>query len=281
MSNCLRCGSELKPGDKYCDKCGALNIQPVKRARWNWLPWIGVLFAAVSVLYFGGMTVFFKYKEQTGQFDNARQSRVEENVDITSRNLRITNKLTGEKIRFRYPKVTITSYPDTYRKRGKRTTRISEIDKDIGKYCEGEKYGRYAADYSYYINNKILSIIVEVRRVDETPRTDYFVYNIYVGTGTVIEADNLIRDDYKTSDDNFFEMAEKTFISCFEAGDLTEKEKDKLLGQLSYTFLEPYIGEGGHLCFAAEIEKEDGSHEMAIFDAEDQKRLTGPLDSRS
>ena len=289
MSNCPKCGAEFNPDDKFCKKCGAFvpsianipGLKPVKRARLNWLPWVVAFITAFAFLYFGGMLAFYKYRESTGYFDRVNQSQAEKNVNITDRDVSFKNGLTGEKVRFRYPLVSITKKTSTRKK----NVDIEEIERHIEKYCEGENEGKYAADYSYYISNKkVLSILVEVRPVvvssiKETPSSRFFVYNVSINVGSTIDGDTLIKD-FKISDDAFFEKVEDTYNSYFKTADLTEWEKKRLLKRVSYEHLDPYIGKNGHLCFAVEIEREDGSSEGAIFDTETKERLKGPLDIR-
>ena len=288
MSNCQKCGSEFTPEDKFCKKCGAFvpsaanipGLRPVKRARFDWLPWVVGLFTAATALFFLGSMAVSLIGNKTGYFDRLNQSRAEENVSITDRDVSFKNEYTGEKVRFRYPLVTITKKTSTKKKH----VDINEIERHIEKYCEGENEGKYAADYTYFISNKnFVSILVEVRpvvvgNISETPSSKYFVYNISISVGSTMYGETLIKD-LKISEKDFYKLVEDTYISYFKTADLTEREQDKLLEQVSYKYLTPYVGENGHLCFAVEMEKEDGSREWAIFDTETKERLKGPLDS--
>jgi hypothetical protein len=79
------------------------------------------------------------------------------------------------------------------------------------------------------------------------------------------------------SDKKFYQLVEETYINYFKTADLTEWEQERLLEHVKYDHLDPYLGEDGHLCFAVEIEKEDGTREGAIFDTETKERLKGPV----
>lgn len=274
MANCKKCGSVLKPGEYYCRNCGTLDIQPVARERWDWLPWVVILFVAVSALFFLGTSAFYKYREKTGYFDRVYESQVEEKLSITdAENSTFENGMFTEKVRFRYPEVSVV----TKQNRKKKTEYIERIERDISKYYEGENKGKYAADYSYYIDRKnVVSILVEVTSLSETPSSKYFVYNVFLNTGSLLPDYALIHD-LKLSDNEFKKLVEDTYLNYFKTADLTEWEEERLLKHMTTGYLNVYLGENGHLCFAVEIEKEDGSHEGAIFDTETKERLKGPV----
>ncbi len=272
MANCKKCGSVLKPGEYYCRNCGTLDIQPVSRARWDWLPWVVILFVSVSALFFLGTSAFYKYREKTGYFDRVYESQVEEKLSITdAENTTFENGMFTEKVRFRYPEVCVVIKQN----RKKKTEYIDRIERDISKYYKGENKGKYAADYSYYVDrNNVVSILVEVTSLSENPSSKYFVYNVFLNTGSLLH-DYVLIHDRKLSDNEFRKMVEETYLNYFKTADLTEWEEEMLLKHMED--MEPYIGENGHLCFMVEIEKEDGSHEGAIFDTETKERLKGPV----
>lgn len=274
MSKCIRCGSELKRGEQYCDKCGTLNLQPVKRARWNWLPWVVGLITAATALTFLYPVAIYTYRQKTGYYDRQYEADIEEKVSITDAVDRtFENGMFKEEVTFRYPDVSVV----TNQNRKKKTEYIDRIERDIRKYCEDENEGKYAADYSYYIDRKkMISILVEVTSLSETPSSSFFVYNIYVNTGTVHNGYSLIHH-INMSDKEFYQLVEETYINYFKTADLTEWEQERLLEHVKYDHLDPYLGEDGHLCFAVEIEKEDGTREGAIFDTETKERLKGPV----
>ncbi|MBO4449444.1 MAG: zinc ribbon domain-containing protein [Clostridiales bacterium] len=274
MSNCKKCGSVLKPGEYYCNNCGTLDIQPVKRARWGWLPWAVAAFTAATALVFLVPMAVYAYRDKTGYFDRLNQARAAENVSITDAiDTSFKNELTGERERFRYPNVTIK----ILRSGKKKTEEYGRIERDIEKYYEGNNRHKYAADYSYHIDKtNVVSVLVEVRSLSGTPSSRFYVYNISVNSGNT-KRDEALISDLKISDEAFNQLVEETYKSYFKTADLTEWEKDELLDNISYSELNPYIGEDGHLCFAVKISKEDGSSEWAIFDTDTKKRLDGPL----
>ena len=276
MSYCQKCGSELRPGEQFCDRCGALNIQPVKRARWNWLPWVGVLFAVVSVLCFGGTTVLYKYREQTGYFE--RMDDPSQNVTVTDAvNETFSSKLFGENTKFAYPQVSI---------KGKNTNSANKkIAKEIEKYHTNRE-GQFAADYTYYFNKdpsfnkKVLSIVVELCYVRTSKRSDsiYFVYNISIETGRLLDTEQTLRA-FGIGQTGLEKSVKRTYDSYVKTVDLTENEKKELYDDARLA--EPFFGKDGHLCFATVIPKEDGDSISILFDADTKKVLNGPLDSGS
>ena len=274
MSKCIRCGSELKRGEQYCDKCGTLNLQPVKRARWNWLPWVVALITAATAMTFLYPVAIYTYRQKTGYYDRQYEADIEERLSITDDvNRTFENGMFAEKVRFRYPEVSVV----TKQNRKNRTEDIDMIDRDISKYYEGDNKGKYAADYSYYVDrNNVVSILVEVTSLSEKPSSKFFVYNVFLNTGSLLKEYALIHH-VKVSDNKFKKLVEETYINYFKTADLTEWEQERLLEHVKYDHLDPYLGEDGHLCFAVEIEKEDGSREGAIFDTETKERLKGPV----
>ena len=274
MSKCIRCGSELKRGEQYCDKCGTLNLQPVKRARWNWLPWVVALITAATAMTFLYPVAIYTYRQKTGYYDRQYEADIEERVSITDAvNRTFENGMFKEEVTFRYPEVSVVITQN----RKKKTEEIDSIRRDVRKYYQGDNKGKYAADYSYYIDRKkMISVLVEVTSLSEKPSSKFFVYNIATSTGSV-HYENYVIHHLKMSDKDFYELVEETYLNYFKKADLTEWEEQRLLKNMSYECLEPYIGAEGHLCFAVEIEKEDGSHEGAIFDTETKERLKGPV----
>jgi hypothetical protein len=281
MSFCRNCGSELKPEIKFCEKCGtpvpaALDIpglKPVKRARLNWLPWAVAGFTAVYVLFFGWFIVMAKvYGRNPGNFKNKNSvtEKVSPEIKVYDAvNERFSSERFGDKTMFAYPEISIE---------GENTDSANaEIEKDLGKYCKGNKLGKYAAQYTYYISENVVSILVEMCRTKNDPRVEYYVYNISIETGKLLKDEELITL-YGTTDEDFFEKVKETYNSYYKDGKITQKEKDDLLKEMNYRNLYPYIGKNGHLCFAVSISKEDESSEDVIFDTNTKKPLTGLID---
>lgn len=272
MANCVRCGSELKPSDKFCQKCGTLNIQPVKRARWNWLPWVVALSTAIIVIMLAGTAVLEIYRRNTGYYE--WRNDPSQNVTVTDAvNETFSSKLFGENTKFAYPEVSI---------KGKNTKIANKtIAKEIEKYHEGRE-GEFAADYFYYFNmhpsfnKKVLSIVVEVCYVRTSKRSDshFFVYNISIEDGRLLNDEQVLRK-FGIGKTGLENAVKKTYDSYVKTVNLTEEEKKELYNDVHLA--EPFFGEDGHLCFMTVIPKEDGDNESILFDADTKKVLPGPI----
>ena len=274
MSNCQKCGSVLKPEDKFCSKCGAgvpaaeiiPGLQPVKRQRWDWLPWVVGLITASTVLIFLMPMAVYTYRDKTGYFD--RKNDLPQKVTVTDAvNETFSSKLFGENTKFAYPEVSI---------KGKNTnTANRKIAKDLEEY-HTDREGDFAADYSYYVNKDVVSIVVEIcyAQSGKKKSPQYFVYNISVSNGRLLDNERLIRE-YGISERAFIKKVEETYNRYFETADLNESEKEELKKDAS--LVTPYIGRNGHLCFATVIQKEDGYNEEALFDTKTKKVLKGPI----
>ena len=106
MANCVKCGSELKPTDKFCQKCGTLNIQPVKSRRWGWLPWVVALSTAIIVIMFAGTAVLEIYRRNTGYYE--RRNDPSQNVTVTDAvNETFSSRRFGDNTQFAYPEGSI------------------------------------------------------------------------------------------------------------------------------------------------------------------------------
>ncbi|MCR5340340.1 MAG: zinc ribbon domain-containing protein [Saccharofermentans sp.] len=265
MANCVKCGSELKPTDKFCQKCGTLNIQPVKSRRWGWLPWVVALATAMIVFFLGGVSVLEIYRDNTGYYERLSEDKVTVSDAV---NETFSSKLLGENTKFAYPEVSI---------RGKRTnTANNKIAKEIEKYREGRE-GDFAADYKYYVSEKVVSVVVEVCYVgsEDRPNIKYFVYNISLSNGRLLNNDQTLRH-YGTNGNAFKNRVEKVYDSYIKTVNLTKKEQRELYNDAHLA--EPFIGNKGHLCFATIIPKEDGDNEAVLFDSSTKKVIPGPID---
>jgi hypothetical protein len=273
MSKCQRCGSELKEGNKFCDNCGAFVPVPVvitvmPRRRFNWLPWVVGLVTAATALLLISVIALELYRRSTGYYESARfvysDIKVKGAVDDTY----VTGP-SGEEVKFTYPKVEI---------RGKNTnTANRKIKRNIEDYVKNGRKGDYAADYTYYINRNTVAVIVEVQSLKEDHSSKYFVYNITTTRGNTIRDGDIVKR-YGIESDEFFRLVEKSYKRYFKSVNLTEVEKEKMLGLISYSHLDPYLNDDGHLCFATEIIREDGSRQGALFDTDTLEYLEGPLE---
>ena len=279
MSNCQRCGSELKPEDKFCAKCGASvpaaviipGLQPVKRQRWDWLPWVVGLITAATALIFLVPMAIYTYRVKTGYFE--RINDLSQKVTVTDAvNETFSSKRFGENTKFAYPQVSI---------KGKKTNSANrKIAKELEEY-HTDREGEFAADYSYYVSKEVVSIVVEIcyAKSSKDPGIQYFVYNISVANGRLLDEEQFIRE-YGISDAAFFNKVKATYESYIKTVNLTEREKRELLKVKSYGSVTPFIRADGHLCFMGFIDKEDGNNEAVLFDTKTRKVLAGPLDSK-
>lgn len=265
MSNCVKCGSELKNGEKFCGKCGTLNIQPVKSRRWGWLPWVVALATAFNVFVLGGVSALEIYRRSTGYYERKNEEIVTVSDAV---NETFSSKLLGENTRFAYPQVSIS---------GKRTnTANNKIAKEIEKYREDRK-GDFAADYKYYISEKVVSVVVEVCYVGSGDRPDikYFVYNISLLSGRILNNDQTLKH-CGTNEKAFKNRVEKFYDSYIDKANLTRAEQRELYNDAHLA--EPFIGDKGHICFAAVIPKGDGDSEAVLFDLSAKEVIKGPID---
>lgn len=157
-----------------------------------------------------------------------------------------TIKVGIEKRKVNIPKVTIP---------GINTSAVnSQMKKDINK----KKWG---ATYSYYVNDKLVSILVEL----EGEYDDDFerrVYNISVSTGKIM-SDSAVVKAVGSTDKKFFNKVKKAYkkdrfgvfkgiwtqtgMSKKQANKLLAKLRKKNLKRVSYKYLDPYINSKGQL----------------------------------
>lgn len=207
--------------------------------------------------------------ETTSQSTSATTVKTPQKITVTNAvNITFKSDFFGKKTKFMYPKVTIP---------GKNTNAANKsIKNKIGKYYSGKNKGDYSAKYSYYIGKKVVSILVEVCETWSSPCNYYFVFNISVKTGKLINDKELIRL-YGTTDAKFFKSVKSYYSSIIKSEGYTEKEKNYLLNRVSYKYINPYLGKNGHLCFTAKFLDEDEGTEPVIIDIKSKKFLAGPL----
>lgn len=270
MANCLKCGYELKPGDKFCDNCGTTVILPIKRQRLSFLPWVVGMLTAALCMIFLIPTGIELYRKSTGYEKEEVRKQVMSDCEVTvsdAVNETFSSELYGENTKFRYPKVNIE---------GRITDEANaRIKRSIKKYYEDDKEGKYAANYTYYVNGNVVSILAEVISLTVYKAHYYFVFNISIETGKLLEAYEVPKQSHIT-DEWFFKSVKDCYAEYFETADLTDDEKEALLKHVSYTSLDPYYGEDGHLCFGIKTESNDGP-EYVRFDVETKKELPSPI----
>ena len=133
------------------------------------------------------------------------------------------------------------------------------IEKEIGKYL-GDKYGHeLMSRYVYFMNDKIVSIIVynEYTWFDDDWKTT--VFNIDLKTGRLIGDGEVVKLCGLT-DKTFFANV-KTIYKKYNDEGIAEnsnysgakKHYEQNLKRISYRYIDPYIGPDGHLCFAGQV----------------------------
>lgn len=271
MANCLKCGYELKPGDKFCDNCGTTVILPIKRQRLSFLPWVvGMLTAALCMLFLIPTGIEL-YRKSTGYEKEEVRKQIMSDCEVTVSDAKseiFSSELYGEHTVFRYPRVEIE---------GRITNEANAKIRDrIEKYYDDENKGNYAADYTYYVNGNMVSILAEVYSLTVFRAHYHFVFNISIETGNLIDRYNF-RKQSGVSTRMFSDAVKETYEEYFETADLTEQDREWMLRHVSFDSLDAYFGENGHLCIGIEIEKEKGSNEYVRFDVETKKQIPSPI----
>ena len=177
-----------------------------------------------------------------------------------------TFKKDGTNYKYEIPKVTIP---------GKNTSAVNKkIKKALSKYSyKGSE--PYAMKYTYYVNSKIVSILVNVYDT-EIDSSEYYAYNISVKTGKLIK-DKEVLKLYGVSSKKFLSMVKSTYKKGgYWAGKGSEAKKNinKSLKKVSYKYLDPYVGSNGHLCFLGYVIYTGGAGEGYLpFDAVKKKQV--------
>ena len=130
----------------------------------------------------------------------------------------------------------------------------SQIKKDINK----KKWG---AKYSYYANDKIVSILVELEGEYDSD-FERKVYNISVSTGKIMSDSDVVKL-FGSTDKKFFAQIKKAYkkdrfgvfkgiekqtdLSKKKANKLLTKLRNKNLKRISYKYVDPYINSKGKL----------------------------------
>ena len=180
-----------------------------------------------------------------------------------------TFKKDGTNYKYEIPKVTIP---------GKNTSAVNKkIKKALSKYSyKGSE--PYAMKYTYYVNSKIVSILVNVYNTVIDSDYEYYAYNISVKTGKLIK-DKEVLKLYGVSSKKFLSMVKSTYKKGgYWAGKGSEAKKNikKSLKKVSYKYLDPYVGSNGHICFLGYVYYSGGAGEGYIpFDAVKKKQVNG------
>ncbi len=156
----------------------------------------------------------------------------------------INSKFYGAKFTCRIPKVSISS------------KKLDSINKKIKNDVKKSHKGLY--DYSYYVDDSIVSIIVRLTDDADSPLTDYKIYNISVKSGKEMKDEEVIKL-CKTTTKKFYAKVKKIYNNDFykkyiKKFKYSKSEHTKYnLKHISYKYIDPYIGKNGHLCFVAKV----------------------------
>lgn len=175
---------------------------------------------------------------------------------------------------YRIPKVTIS---------GKNMNSVNKkIKKTLAKAYSNDWY---EMGYSSYIDDKIVSIVVQVQHTNWGTEFDCRAFNISVATGKLI-SDGAVLKLYGTSKSKFISAVKKS-IKKFGGGtsEASNKERKtcikKNLKRASYKYVDPYINKNGHLCFVGNfywmnIEAGDYNKSRFAFDTKTNKEIYDP-----
>lgn len=137
---------------------------------------------------------------------------------------------------------------------------------DVSEWWNQEHYeGSESITYNWYLNNDILSLVIESHPVDWA-WTDYYVYNIDITTGKELSSEALF-EDYGISVTEYKGLAEQVLGSKFwSAWDRTNENfqnnnfiswfneaLQKTISQENIDQTFPYINDKGELCMIAKV----------------------------
>ena len=213
---------------------------------------------------------------ETSGSDESTETSASESTQATipapKAKVKVTNAVSktfkdgGIKYKYQIPKVTIS---------GKSTSAANKkMKKQLGKYSyKGDE--PYSIKYTYRITDKLVSILVSVTNVVIDSDFDYYAYNISIKSGKLIKDKQVVKL-YGISDKKFFSMVKSTYKKAggiyVKSGSEAKKIRNKNLKRVSYKYLEPYIGAGGHLCFLGDVYYPGGAGEGYLpFDAVKKK----------
>lgn len=206
-------------------------------------------FKPVSVASMDNET--FNIFHTTTPAEKAEEKEAGLKIDITDAVDR-TFTFNGEKYSFKIPKLTIA---------GVNTDEINKtIRNEIEKaYYEGENKEVFDSKYRYFVNNDLVSIVVSNVDLFGSEFEYLKVFNIDASTGKLITADEVVKLAGLT-DGEFFGKVKDLYAKFnnlqLTLEDLGEEDKIALqenFEQISYQFVQPYIGSNGKLCFVGDV----------------------------
>ena len=133
------------------------------------------------------------------------------------------------------------------------------IEKEISKYLSDKYMHELKSRYVYFMNDKIVSIIVynDYTWFDDDWMTT--VFNIDLKTGKLLEDGEVIKLCGLT-DKEFFKKVKTIYTSYIEKGIAEHQDYPNAKSfyeqnrkRVSYRYIDPYIGPDGHLCFAGYV----------------------------
>lgn len=135
---------------------------------------------------------------------------------------------------YKVPKITIT---------GKNMKSINnKILKDIKKFGTD-----YEVGYSYYVDQKIVSIFVHINESHDSSPIGYSkVYNISVASGKLLNDSDVVKM-WGSTDKQFFSIVKTVYKKVGNQFGILSYLLDN--NPISYKYIDPYIGKNGHLCF--------------------------------
>ncbi|MCR5286334.1 MAG: hypothetical protein K6D93_00120 [Saccharofermentans sp.] len=193
----------------------------------------------------------FEITSTTTSEEQAKETGATLKIDITDAVNR-TFKRGDEQYSFKIPKITIS---------GVNTDEVNEkIRKDIEKtFYEGDSKEGYDSKYQFFVNNNLVSILVSNVDLFGGEFENIKVYNIDAATGKFVKGNEIVKLAGMT-DDSFFAKVRELYVK-FNNLQLTLEgldEVDKIaleenFAQISYDFIQPYIGSNGKLSFIGDV----------------------------
>ena len=193
----------------------------------------------------------FEITSTTTSEEQAKEERATLKIDITDAVDR-TFKRDGEQYSFKIPKITIA---------GVNTDEVNEkIRSEIEKeFYEGEKKEGYDSKYQFFVNNNLVSILVSNMDLFGGEFEFVKVYNIDATTGKFVAGNEIVKLA-GLADDTFFAKVRELYAKFnslqLNIEDLDEGDKIALeenFEQISYHFIQPYIGSNGKLSFIGDV----------------------------